>query len=296
MARGADHRTAGQGRRAASQRETRRSGYRVVAKKKARVRLVDTTFRDAQQSLLGGYLRTDEIVPIAAKMDRVGFAAMEAFGGATFETQLRIREDPWDFLRKLNKATPNTPIQALIRGQNLVARRNFADDAVELFIKHAARAGVDVFRIFDPLNDLRNMEASIATALKDMVKVPIDVHSHCSSGMAPMAYMAAVEAGAEILDVAISPLAWGASQPAAESVVAALEGGEFDTGLDLEKMWDVQHDVEELKRRHIEHLSPVADRVDASILRYHMPGFMLEDIYRQLDASHATDRLSEVLE
>jgi len=326
-----------------------------MAKKKARVRLIDTTFRDAQQSLLGGYLRTDEIVPIAAKMDSIGFAAMEAFGGATFETQLRIHEDPWDFLRKLNNATPNTPIQALVRGQNLVAKRNFSDDVVELFIKHAAKAGVDVFRIFDPLNDLRNMEASIAaalkakkrvqgtlsyaispahnielwgslakglvnmgcheivikdtsgllspqatwelvTALKAAVKVPIDVHSHCSSGMAPMAYMAAVEAGAEILDVAISPLAWGASQPAAESVVAALEGGEFDTGLDLEKMWDVQHDVEELKRRHIEHLSPVADRVDASILRYRMPGFMLEDIYRQLDASHATDRLSEVLE
>ena len=300
-----------------------------MAKKKARVRLIDTTFRDAQQSLLGGYLRTDEIVPIAAKMDGVGFAAMEAFGGATFETQLRIHEDPWDFLRRLNKATPNTPIQALVRGQNLVARRNFADDAVELFIKHAARAGVDVFRIFDPLNDLRNMEASIAaalkakkrvqgtlsyavspahnlelwgslakglvnmgcheivikdtsgllspqatwelvTTLKDVVKVPIDVHSHCSSGMAPMAYMAAVEAGAEILDVAISPLAWGASQPATESVVAALEGGEYDTGLDLDRMWDIQQDVEELKRRHIEHLSPVADRVDASILRYHM--------------------------
>ena len=326
-----------------------------MAKKKARVRLIDTTFRDAQQSLLGGYLRTDEIVPIAAKMDSIGFAAMEAFGGATFETQLRIHEDPWDFLRKLNRATPNTPIQALIRGQNLVATRNFADDAVELFIKHAAKAGVDVFRIFDPLNDLRNMEASIAaalkakkkvqgtlsyaispahnlelwgslakglvnmgcheivikdtsgllspqatwelvTALRAMVKVPIDVHSHCSSGMAPMAYMAAVEAGAEILDVAISPLAWGASQPAAESVVAALEGGEYDTGLDLDKMWEVQHDVEELKRRHIEHLSPVADRVDASILRYHMPGFMLEDIHRQLSAHNAMDRLSEVLE
>src|SRR5205823_1421379 len=239
--------------------------------------------------------------------------------------------------------------------QNLVATRNFADDAVELFIKHAAKAGVDVFRIFDPLNDLRNMEASIAaalkakkkvqgtlsyaispahnlelwgslakglvnmgcheivikdtsgllspqatwelvTALRAMVKVPIDVHSHCSSGMAPMAYMAAVEAGAEVLDVAISPLAWGASQPAAESVVAALEGGEYDTGLDLSKMWEVQHDVEELKRRHIEHLSPVADRVDASILRYHMPGFMLEDIHRQLSAHNAMDRLSEVLE
>src|SRR5437763_10847397 len=113
--------------------------------------------------------------------------------------------------------------------------------------------------------------------------------------MAPMADMAAVEAGAEILDVANSPLAWGASQPAAESVVAALEGGEYDTGLDLDKMWEVQHDVEELKRRNIEHLSPIADRIDASILRYHMPGFMLEDIYRQLGAD-AAGRLGEVLD
>jgi pyruvate carboxylase subunit B len=326
-----------------------------VAKKKSRVRLVDTTFRDAQQSLLGGYLRTDEIVPIAAEMDSIGFTAMEAFGGATFETQLVIHEDPWECLRKLNRATPNTPIQALIRGQNLVSGRNFADDVVELFIKHAATCGVDVFRVFDPLNDLRNMEASIAAALtakkkvqgalcyaispahnlelwgslakglvnmgcheivikdtsgllspqatwelvaalKHMVKVPIDVHSHCSSGMAPMAYMAAVEAGAEVLDVAMSPLAWGASQPAAESLVAALEGGEYDTGLDLGKMWDAQRDVEELKRRHIDHLSPVADRVDASILRYHMPGLMLEDILHQLSGRDATDRMNDVLD
>ena len=326
-----------------------------MAKKKARVRLVDTTFRDAQQSLLGGNLRSDEIIPIAAKMDRIGFVAMEAFGGATFETQLRAREDPWEFLRKLRKVTPNTPIQALIRGQNLVSKRNFADDVVQLFVKHSVKCGVDVFRVFDPLNDLRNMEAAIGaalkakkkvqgalsyaispahnielwgslakgladmgceeivikdtsgllspqatwelvTALKSVVKIPIDVHSHCSSGMAPMAYMAAVEAGAEILDVAISPLAWGASQPAAESVVAALHGGEYDTGLDLDTMWDVQHDVEELKRRHLEHLSPFADRVDASILRYQMPGQMLEDIYHQLAAHKAGGRLSEVME
>ncbi len=326
-----------------------------MARKKARVRLIDTTFRDAQQSLLGGYLRTEEILPIAAKMDSIGFAAMEAFGGATFEAQLLMRQDPWELLRKLNKATPNTPIQALIRGQNLVSKRNFADDAVELFIKHAAKLGVDVFRVFDPLNDLRNMEAPIAsalkarkkvqgalsyaispahnvelwgslakglvnmgcqeivikdtsgllspqatwelvTALKHVVKVPIDVHSHCSSGMAPMAYMAAVEAGAEVLDVAISPLAWGASQPAAESVVAALEGGEYDTGLDLNRMWEVQQDVEELKSRHIEHLNPVADRIDASILRYHMPGLMLEDIHHQLAAHDAAGRLNEVLD
>ena len=251
--------------------------------------------------------------------------------------------------------TPNTPIQALIRGQNLVSKRNFADDVVELFIKHAAKCGVDVFRVFDPLNDLRNMEASIAaalkakrkvqgalsyaispahnlelwgslakglvnmgcheivikdtsgllspqatwelvTTLKQMVKVPIDIHSHCSSGMAPMAYMAAVEAGADVLDVAMSPLAWGVSQPAAESVIAALEGGEYDTGLDLDKMWEVQHEVEELKLRHIEHLSPLADRVDASILRYHMPGFMLEDIHHQLNGHNAMGRVAEVLD
>jgi len=326
----------------------------TVARRKARVSLVDTTFRDAQQSLLGGELRTEEIVPIAAKMDSIGFAAMEAFGGATFETQLQRHADPWDYLRKISRATPNTPIQALIRGQNLVAKRNFADDVVELFIKHAAKCGVDVFRVFDPLNDLRNMEAPIAaalkakrkvqgalsyavspahnielwcslakglvamgcheivikdtsgllspqatwelvTALKETVKVPIDVHSHCSSGMAPMAYMAAVEAGASILDVAISPLAWGASQPAAESVIAALRGGEYDTGLDIDTMWDVQHEVEQLKRRHIEHLNPVADRVDASILRYHMPGLMLQDIFQQLGVHNAAGRLAEVM-
>ncbi len=326
-----------------------------MAKKKARVRLVDTTFRDAQQSLLGGNLRSDEIIPIAAKMDKIGFAAMEAFGGATFETQLRQHEDPWEYLRKLRKVTPNTPIQALIRGQNLVSKRNFADDVVQLFVKHAAKCGVDVFRVFDPLNDLRNMEAAIGaalkakkkvqgalsyaispahnlelwgslakgladmgceeivikdtsgllspqatwelvTTLKSVVSLPIDVHSHCSSGMAPMAYMAAVEAGAEILDVAMSPLAWGTSQPAAESVVAALHGGEYDTGLVLDTMWEVQHDVEELKQRHIEHLSPFADRVDASILRYQMPGQMLEDIFHQLGAHKAGSRISEVME
>ena len=326
-----------------------------MAKKPPRVRLLDTTFRDAQQSLLGGNLKGDEIIPIAAKMDAIGFFSMESFGGATFETQVRRREDPWEYLRKLHKATPNTPSQALIRGQNLVANRNFADDVVELFVKHSAKCGIDVFRVFDPLNDLRNMEAAIGavlkakkrvqgalcyavspahnlelwcslakglvdmgchdivikdtsgllspqatwelvTALKQMVKVPIDVHSHCSSGMAPMAYMAAVEAGAQILDVAMSPLAWGTSQPAAESVVAALEGGEYDTGLKLDQMWDVQHDVESLKRQHIEDLSPVADRVDASILRYHMPGLMLEDIHHQLDAHGAGAQMVDVYE
>ncbi len=326
-----------------------------MKKKRSHVRLVDTTFRDAQQSLLGGTLTGEEIVPVAAMMDDIGFTAMEAFGGATFETQVRRGEDPWEYVRLLAKATPNTPIQALIRGQNLVSNRNFADDTVELFVRHAAKCGVDVFRVFDPLNDLRNMETAIAAALKakkkvqgalcyavspahsielwcslakgleqmsahevvikdtsgllspqatwelvaalkQTVKIPVDVHSHCSSGMAPMAYMAGVEAGADVLDVAMSPLAWGTSQPAAESVVAALAGGEYDTGLDLNRMWKARAAVEVLKRNHIDHLSPVADRVDADILRYQMPGLMLEDIYRQLAAHEAGARIDDVLQ
>ncbi len=323
-------------------------------KKSNRVRLVDTTFRDGNQSLVGGSLTGDEIVPIAGHMDGIGFTAMEAFGGATFETQVRRGEDPWQYLRSLAKATPRTPIQALIRGQNLVSNRNYADDTVELFVKHAAKAGVDVFRVFDPLNDLRNMETAIAaalkakkrvqgalcyavspahsielwvslakglanmgchevvikdtsgllspqatwelvTALKRAVKIPIDVHSHCSSGMAPMAYMAAIEAGADVVDVAMSPFAWGTSQPAAESVVAALQGGEYDTGFDLGTMWDAKAELEALKRAHAGDVSPVADRVDADILRYQMPGLMIEDIYRQLEAHEASGRIGDVL-
>jgi pyruvate carboxylase subunit B len=325
-----------------------------MKKKSSRLRLVDTTFRDGNQTLVRGSLTGAEIVPIAGQMDSIGFAAMEAFGGATFETQVQRGEDPWHYLRSIAKATPNTPIQALIRGQNLVSSRNFADDTVELFVKHAAKAGVDVFRVFDPLNDLRNMETAIAaalkakkrvqgalcyaispahsielwcslakglanmgchevvikdtsgllspqaawevvTALKRTVKIPVDVHSHCSSGMAPMAYMAAVEAGAEVVDVAMSPFAWGTSQPAAESVVAALQGGEYDTGLALETMWSANSELEALKRAHLDDLSPVADRVDSDILRFHMPGLMMEDIYRQLEANEATARLSDVL-
>jgi pyruvate carboxylase subunit B len=279
---------------------------------------------------------------------------MEAFGGATFESYLRLGDDPWDYLRRLREVTPSTPIQALIRGQNLVGRHNFPDDVVELFVATAARDGVDIFRVFDPLNDLRNMEVAIkaaqragkrvqgalcyaispahdlslwcslatgladlgiddlvvkdtsgllspqatwelVTALRETVNLPIVVHSHCASGMAPMAYMAAVEAGASMLDTAMSPLAWGASQPATESVVAALAGGDYDTGLDLEKLVDIKIELDEIKKRYLDHLSPAADRIDSDILRYQMPAFMLEDIHRQLDQHNALARLREAL-
>ena len=329
-------------------------GHSPIGSPRPRLRLTDTTFRDGNQSLLGGHLRGPDIFPIAQKLDAVGLFSLEAFGGATFETYLRQGDDPWEYLRRLREVTPSTPIQALVRGQNLVGTRNYADDAVELFIATAARNGVDIFRFFDPLNDLRNMEVAIraaqragkrvqgalcyaispahdltlwcslargladlgvddlvvkdtsgllspqvtwelVTALRETIDKPVVVHSHCGSGMAPMAYMAAVEAGASVLDTAMSPLAWGASQPATESVVAALAGGDYDTGLDLEKLVEVKIELEELKNQHLEHLSPAADRIDSDILRYQMPAFMLEDIHRQLESHNALGRMREAL-
>jgi len=219
----------------------------------------------------------------------------------------------------------------------------------------AARAGVDVFRVFDPLNDLRNMEVAIraargagrrvqgalcyatspahdldlwrslakglaelgvddlvvkdtsgllgpqatwelVTTLRQTAGLPVVVHSHCGSGMAPMAYLAAVQAGASVLDTAMSPLAWGASQPATETVVAALAGGDHDTGLDLEQLVEIKVELDRLKARHLQHLSPAADRIDSDTLRYRMPAFMLEDIHRQLDGHDALDRLRQALE
>ena len=287
-------------------------------------------------------------------MDSVGFFSLEAFGGATFETSLRLGDDPWESLQHLHDVTPRTPIQALVRGQNLVGHRNYADDVVELFVATAARHGVDVFRVFDPLNDLRNMEVAIVAArragkrvqgalcyavspahdlerwrslargmaglgvddlvLKDTsgllspgatselvaslreTGLPVVVHSHCTSGMASMAYLAAVDAGAGVLDTAMSPLAGGSSQPATESVVAALAGGAHDTGLDLDQLVEIKVELDELTRRHREHLSPAADRVDSDILRHRMPAFMLDDIHRQLEQHNALGRLREALE
>ena len=165
---------------------------------------MDTTFRDAQQSLLGGDLRSDEILPIAAKMDGIGFAAMEAFGGATFETKLRQVEDPWEFLRKLHKVTPNTPIQALVRGQNLVAQRATSPTtSSQLFVKHAAKCGVDVFRVFDPLNDLRNMEVAIARGTEGEEE---------GAGRAQLRHLARAQPRALVLAGQRASPTWGATR------------------------------------------------------------------------------------
>jgi pyruvate carboxylase subunit B len=320
-----------------------------------RLRLTDTTFRDGSQVLLGGRLRVEEILPVASRLDGLGLFALEGFGGATFEAALRLGDDPWESLRRLSEAAPNTPIQALVRGQNLVGSRGYADDAVELFVATAARNGVGVFRVFDPLNDLRNMEVAIraakragrrvqgalcyavhpghdldswralarglaelgvddvvikdtcgllspqaapelVAALREAAGLPVVVHSHCAGGLAPMTYLAAAAAGASVLDTAMSPFAGGASQPATESIVAALAGGEHDTGLDLDALVEIGQDLDEVRQRHLEDLSPAADRIDPDVLRYQLPAPMLEDIRAQLGRHNAEARLREALE
>ena len=255
-----------------------------------RVKLTDTVFRDAHQSLLATRMRTRDMLPIAEEMDQVGFFSLEMWGGATFDTCIRyLNEDPWERLRALKKAMPNTPMQMLLRGQNLVGYRHYADDVVDRFVEKAATNGVDIFRIFDAVNDIRNMERSIKAAkkmdkhvqggisytispvhsneqfakfavqlaelgcdsicIKDMaglitpqnaydliraikreINIPVNLHTHCTSGMAQMSYFHACQAGVDILDTAMSPLSGGSSQPATESLVASLQGTPYDTG------------------------------------------------------------------
>src|SRR3990170_197368 len=254
----------------------------------SRVMITDLTLRDAHQSLLATRVRTRDMLPIADLMDRIGFYSLEVWGGATFDVCIRfLNEDPWDRLRQLKKRMPRTPLQMLLRGQNLVGYRHYADDVVELFVAKAAENGIDIFRIFDALNDVRNMETSIRavkragkhaqgaisytispvhtiesfatlaqdlerlgcdsicikdmagvlsppaateviTAIKQRVVIPVDLHSHCTSGMASMSIYAACQAGVDIIDTAISPLSGGSSHAPTESVVASLHGTAYD--------------------------------------------------------------------
>jgi pyruvate carboxylase subunit B len=317
------------------------------------LRLTDTTFGDAQQAVLGGRLRGAEVFPVARKLDGAGLSAIEAFGAATFQSQLEAGEDPWEYLRGLREAAPNTALVAVLRGQALVGTHGVADDAVELFIRATANLGADVFRVLDPLNDLRNLEVAVGAARRagrrvqgclcytvspvhdlerwrrlagglaalevdDLVieddagllapqaarqlvaalaevGLPVLVHSHCAAGLASMAYLAAVEAGAAGLDVALSPFAWGPSQPAAESVAAALAGGERDAGVDLGRLLEVRPELEELRRRHAGDGGPGGERAGADVLRHGLPASLLEDLRRELDQHHAEERLDEAL-
>ncbi|MDM7939827.1 MAG: sodium-extruding oxaloacetate decarboxylase subunit alpha [Methanothrix sp.] len=320
-----------------------------------RVKLTETVFRDAHQSLLATRMRTRDMLPIAEKMDQVGFFSLEMWGGATFDTCIRyLNEDPWERLRALKMAMPNTPMQMLLRGQNLVGYRHYADDVVDRFVQKAAENGVDIFRIFDAVNDIRNMERSIKAAkkmekhvqggisytispvhtneqfakfavklaelgcdsicIKDMaglitpqnaydlireikkeVRLPVNLHTHCTSGMAQMSYFYACQAGADILDTAMSPLSGGSSQPATESLVAALQGTPYDTGLDLELLTEIKRYFEKIVDIYASVFNPIAARLDTNVLAYQIPGGMLSNLVSQLIEQKAMDKYDEVL-
>ncbi|MFZ1316398.1 MAG: sodium-extruding oxaloacetate decarboxylase subunit alpha [Methanothrix sp.] len=317
--------------------------------------LTETVFRDAHQSLLATRMRTRDMLPIAEKMDQVGFFSLEVWGGATFDSCIRyLNEDPWERLRSLKRAMPNTPIQMLLRGQNLVGYRHYADDVVDKFVEQAAKNGVDIFRIFDAVNDIRNMERSIkavkkmekhvqagisytispvhsneqfaqfavqlaelgcdSICIKDMaglispknaydliraikkeVSLPINLHTHCTSGMAQMSYFHGCQAGADILDVAMSPLSGGSSQPATESLVAALQGTPYDTGLDLGLLTEIKRYFEKIMEIYAPVFNAIASRVDTNVLAYQVPGGMLSNLVSQLTEQKAMDKYEEVL-
>lgn len=319
------------------------------------VKITDTSFRDAHQSLLATRMRTRDMLPIAESMDSVGFFSLEVWGGATFDTCIRyLNEDPWERLRTLKKYIKNTPLQMLLRGQNLVGYKHYSDDIVEKFVIKAAENGVDIFRVFDAVNDIRNMELSIKIAkregahvqgticytispvhtidkyieiakklvelecdslcIKDMgglispkdaynlikalkkeINIPIDLHCHCTSGMAPMSYLAGCKAGVDILDTAMSPLAWGASQPPTESIVSALFDTPYDTKLDLKLLAEIKKYFEEVREKYKSILSPISERVDTNVLVYQIPGGMLSNLVSQLKEQDALDKFSEVL-
>lgn len=318
-----------------------------------RVQIMDTTLRDGHQSLWATRMKTEDMIPVMEMMDQVGYAAIEMWGGATFDTCLRfLNEDPWERLRIFRKRMPNTKLQMLLRGQNLVGYRNYPDDVVVAFVKKAVENGIDVMRVFDGLNDIRNMEMSIRTAkqagahvqgtivytispvhnfdtytdvakqllqlgvdsicvkdmagilapyeafdlikhLKKFVKVPIELHTHYTSGMAGMTVLKSIEAGVEIVDCALSPLAVGTSQPAVESVVTVLKGTPYDTGLDLKLLSDISEKLKVIKKKYPQAQNAAVMQVDANVLRYQMPGGMISNFISQL--GDQIDRLPEVL-
>ncbi|WP_440952549.1 sodium-extruding oxaloacetate decarboxylase subunit alpha [Methanococcoides sp. FTZ1] len=320
------------------------------------VKITETILRDAHQSLLATRMRTRNMLPIIEKLDEVGYYSLEMWGGATFDTCIRyLNEDPWERLRELKKHMENTPAQMLLRGQNLVGYRHYSDDVVEKFVTKAHENGIDIFRIFDAVNDIRNMEKAITTAkgvgahvqgtisytispvhtvekyvdfakelaelecdsicIKDMagllapheayelisslkkeVGLPVALHCHCTSGMAPLSYMAACDAGVDILDTALSPLAGGTSQPPTESVVAALARTKYDTGLDLELLTEASRYFKELKDEYRGILDPISEQIDANVLLYQIPGGMLSNLVSQLKEQNALDKYDAVLE
>jgi oxaloacetate decarboxylase alpha subunit len=318
------------------------------------VKITDTTMRDGHQSLLATRMRTEDMLPIAEQMDEAGFHSVEVWGGATFDTALRfLREDPWERMRELKKRFKKTPLQMLLRGQNVVGYRHYADDVVQKFCDRAVKNGMDIFRIFDALNDLRNLETAIKAvkkagghvqgticytispvhtvdmyarqakhlvemgsdsiclkdmagllhpyeaydivkSIKDVVNIPVQLHCHCTSGMAEMSYVKATEAGLDVMDCALSTLSQGTSQPPAESIVATFEGTQHDTKLDLEQLTQLADYFAGVRRKYAAFEGNV--RVDAGVLLHQVPGGMISNLVAQLREQGSLDKLRTVLE
>lgn len=327
------------------------------------LRITDVTLRDGHQSILATRLRTEDMTPIVGKLDSMGFHSLEVWGGATFDVAHRfLNEDPWERLKAFKKLAPRTPLQMLLRGQNLVGYRNYPDDVVRAFILKATEAGIDIFRVFDALNDERNMETSFAAikeagkhiqgalsytitgsrlggpvytldyyvekarifremgadsicikdmsgllgpydsydlvrALKANLDVPVQLHSHHTSGMASMSALKAIEAGVDVLDTSLSPLAMRSSHPSMESMLAALHGTERDPELDISAAQEVCDHLESVYPKYREYMR--RDRLavtDTSVIHHQVPGGMLSNLESQLKQADALDRLGEVQE
>lgn len=321
------------------------------------IRVNETVLRDAHQSLMATRMSTDDMLPIVEKMDQAGYYALEMWGGATYDSAIRfLNEDPWERLREIRKRTPNTKLMMLLRGQNLIGYRHYADDLVDKFIENAAKNGIDIFRIFDALNDPRNLEASLKAvrkygahaqltiayttsevhtveyykdlaeqynnmgadsiclkdmagiltpavarelipAIKEVIDVPLNLHTHATSSTAHMTYLAAVEAGVDIIDTAISPFAEGTSQPATESMALAFEELGIDTHLDIDVLEEIADYFKGIRDKYLENgtLDPKMMFADPKALIYQVPGGMLSNLNSQLREAGALDKYDEVL-
>ena len=322
------------------------------------IKIMETVLRDAHQSLIATRMPTELMLPIAEKMDKVGYEAVECWGGATFDASLRfLKEDPWDRLRKLRAAFKNTKLQMLLRGQNILGYRHYADDVVEYFVQKSIANGIDVIRIFDCLNDLRNLECSVKAcnkegghaqvalaytlgdaytmeywmniakeienmgansicikdmaglltpyaaqelvgALKESTELPIDLHTHYTSGVASMTYLKAVEAGVDVIDTAMSPFALGTSQPATEVMVETFKGTPYDTGFDQKLLSEIADYFRPIRDEALDSglLNPKNLGVNIKTLLYQVPGGMLSNLTSQLKEQGAEDKFYDVLE
>lgn len=329
-----------------------------MAEEKKPLKITETVLRDAHQSLIATRMKTEEMLPIVPTMDKVGYNAVECWGGATFDACLRfLHEDPWDRLRKLREGFKNTKLQMLFRGQNILGYKPYADDVVEYFVQKSIANGIDIIRIFDCLNDLRNLETAVKAtkkenghaqialsytigdaytmdywmkkakaieemgadsicikdmsgllvptaadelvrSLKSATDLPIELHTHYTSGVASMTCMKAIEAGVDIIDTAISPFALGTSQPATEVMVEAFKNTPYDTGLDQKLLAEISDYFAPIRQKYIDKgtMSTKVLGVNIKTLMYQVPGGMLSNLIGQLKEQGKEDKLKEVLE